>query len=264
MIWRTISSDNILPNKYEGREAAARIRHIGRTTIAKTGDKRDMKAPSFLALLAASLLFVGPVQAHGDEKHGEETSAAPAAANGDAHDQTAMAQMGETAVAGEPSGAHDEASGGHDEVGGHSGEGETGVIAVLKKMHPATIHFPVALFLMAAATELFVMRRKGAGLESAVRVLVYGGAAGAVIAALFGWIHTGLWFGGDTVMQVHRWNGMLIAVLGSAMAYLASRPSQSRAWLRTAIFSMAALILVQGFLGGELAHGPNHLGISWL
>ncbi|MEL7708301.1 DUF2231 domain-containing protein [Citromicrobium bathyomarinum] len=223
-----------------------------------------MKRIQFMAIVAASLLFVGQVQAHGDEKHGEETSAAPAAANGDAHDQAAMAQMGDGGAVGEPSAGHDEASGGHDEAGGHADEGDSGVIAVLKKLHPATIHFPIALFLMAAATELFVMRRKGAGLESAVRVLVYGGATGAVIAALFGWIHTGLWFGGDTVMQVHRWNGMLIAVLGIAMAYLASRPSQSRAWLRTAIFSMAALILVQGFLGGELAHGPNHLGISWL
>ena len=168
-----------------------------------------------------------------------------------------MAQMGETADAGESSGAHDEA-------GGHADESETGVMAVLKKLHPATIHFPIALFFMAAATELFVMRRKGAGLESAVRVLVYGGAIGAVVAVLFGWIHTGLWFGGDTVMQVHRWTGMLIAVLGIAMAYLASRPSQSRAWLRASIFSMAALVLIQGFLGGELAHGPDHLGVSWL
>src|SRR3546814_3320287 len=140
-----------------------------------------------------------------------------------------MAQMGETADAGESSGAHEEAGGGNDEASGHADEGEAGVMAVLKKLHPATIHFPIALFLMAAATELFVMRRKGAGLESAVRVLVYGGAIGAVVAVLFGWIHTGLWFGGDTVMQVHRWTGMLIAVLGIEMAYLAIRPSPSRA-----------------------------------
>jgi uncharacterized membrane protein len=223
-----------------------------------------MKRIQFMAIVAASLLFVGPVQAHGDEKHGEETSAAPAAANGDAHDQAAMAQMGDGGAVGEPSAAHDEASGGHDEAGGHADEGDSGVIAVLKKLHPATIHFPIALFLMAAATELFVMRRKDAGLESAVRVLVYGGAIGAVVAVLFGWIHTGLWFGGDAVMQVHRWNGMLIAVLGLAMAYLASRASASRTALRAAIFAMAALVLVQGFLGGELAHGANHLGISWL
>src|SRR3546814_19830671 len=75
------------------------------------------------------------------------------------------------------------------------------VMAVLKKLHPATIHFPIALFLMAAATELFVMRRKGAGLESAVRVLVYGGAIGAGVAVLFGWSPTGLWFGGEPGMQ---------------------------------------------------------------
>lgn len=223
-----------------------------------------MKAPSFLALLAASLLFVGPVQAHGDEKHGEATSIAPAPANGDAHDPAAMDGMSEAATDSELSAAHDEAGASHDEAGGYPDEGDTGIVAVLKKLHPATIHFPIALFLMAAATELFVMRRKGSGPEGAVRVLVYGGAAGAVVAVLFGWIHTGLWFGGDTVMQVHRWNGMLIAVLGLAMAYLASRPSQNRAGLRTAIFSMAALVLVQGLLGGELAHGPNHLGISWL
>lgn len=243
-----------------------------------------MKAPPLLALLAATLLFAGPVQAHGDEKHGEAATAAPAAANGEAHDPAAMAAMGGAAAAGgqahdpaamatmggaaavdgQAPGGHDAASGGHDEAGGHMAQGETGVVAILKKLHPATIHFPVALFLMAALTELFVMRRKGAGLEGAVRVLVYGGAAGAVVAALFGWIHTGLWFGGDTVMQVHRWNGMLIAVLGLAMAYLASRPLQSRALLRTALFSTAALVLAQGFLGGELAHGPNHLGLSWL
>ena len=171
---------------------------------------------------------------------------------------------GDGGAVGEPSAAHDEASGGHDEAGGHADEGDSGVIAALKKLHPATIHFPIALFLMAAATELFVMRRKDAGLESAVRVLVHGGAIGAVVAVLFGWIHTGLWFGGDAVMQVHRWNGMLIAVLGLAMAYLASRASASRTALRAAIFAMAALVLVQGFLGGELAHGANHLGISWL
>src|SRR3546814_11996015 len=88
------------------------------------------------------------------------------------------------------------------------------VMAVLKKLHPATIHFPIALFLMAAATELFVMRRKGAGLESAVRVLVYGGAIGAVLAILFGWIHTRLWFGGDTVIQVYRWHRMIRAEIG--------------------------------------------------
>ena len=62
-----------------------------------------------------------------------------------------------------------------------------------------------------------------------------GDAGGAVIAAIFGWIHTGLWFGGDTAMQLHRWNGMLIAVLGVVLAALAHRRPESRTMLRIAL-----------------------------
>src|SRR3546814_5558009 len=88
------------------------------------------------------------------------------------------------------------------------------LVGALKSLHPATVHFPIALLLMAALTELFVMVRRTPEREAAVKIMIYGGAAGAVVAALFGWIHTGPWFGGDTVMQLHRWNGMLIAALG--------------------------------------------------
>merc|ERR1711998_109236 len=122
---------------------------------------------------------------------------------------------------------------GHDEASGETANvNEEGFVGVLKRLHPATIHFPIALFLMAALTELFVGKRREAGLEPAVRVLIYGGAGGAVIAAIFGWIHTGLWFGGDTAMQLHRWNGMLIAVLGVVLAALAHRRPESRTVLR--------------------------------
>ena len=86
----------------------------------------------------------------------------------------------------------------------------------------------------------------------------------ANVAIIFGSNRNGLWFGGDSATQVHRWNGMLFTGHGLAMAYLACRAFDSRPLLRTAIFAMAALVLVQGFLGGELAHGANHLGISWL
>src|SRR3546814_7757904 len=84
--------------------------------------------------------------------------------------------------------------------------------------------------------------------------MIYGGAAGAVVAALFGWIHTGPWFGGDTVMQLHRWNGMLIAALGMVAAWIAFRNPQSRGALRLTLFPIAALLIAQGYMGGELAH----------
>ena len=60
-------------------------------------------------------------------------------------------------------------------------------------------------------------------------------------------------------MQLHRWNGMLIAALGLAAAWIAYRNPQSRIVLRLTLFLLAALLIVQGYMGGELAHGPNHL-----
>lgn len=205
---------------------------------------------SVLRLLASLALFLSATVAfaHGDEKHGEEAerpaSTAAVAAQPD-HDMDAM---GSAAVS-------EETTQGHDTEQVESG----GIAGVLKSLHPATVHFPIALLLMAALTELFVMARRTPEREAAVKIMIYGGAAGAVVAALFGWIHTGLWFGGDTVMQLHRWNGMLIAVLSLVAAWIAFQNPQSRLAFRLTLFPIAALLIAQGYMGGELAHGLNHL-----
>jgi uncharacterized membrane protein len=217
-----------------------------------------MKVIHFLLLVCAGLMIVSPAYAHGDKAHGDgpKVEASSAAGNGHADPGALSRTTDRPSAEAQSSVLQDEASGDHE--GTQSG----GLVASLKTLHPATVHFPIALFLMAAVAELFLMAGRGKGIEPAVRVLVYGGAAGAVVAALFGWIHTGLWFGGDTAMQLHRWNGMLIAVFGLAFAAILYRPRESRMLLRTGLFAMVALILLQGFLGGELAHGPDHLGLS--
>src|SRR3546814_17638046 len=89
--------------------------------------------------------------------------------------------------------------------------------------------------------------------------MIYGGAAGAVVAALFGWIHTGPWFGGATVMQLHRWNGMLIAALGMVAAWSPFRNPQSRGALVLTLLPIPALLIAQGYMGGALALGLHSL-----
>lgn len=198
---------------------------------------------SLALLLSATIAF-----AHGDEKHGEEAkrpAATTAVAAQPAHD---MEAMGRAAVT-------EETTQGHDAEQVERG----GIAGALKSLHPATVHFPIALLLMAALTELFVMARRTPEREAAVKIMIYGGAAGAVVAALLGWIHTGLWFGGDTVMQLHRWNGMLIAALNLVAAWIAFQNPQSRLAFRLMLFPIAALLIAQGYMGGELAHGLNHL-----
>lgn len=213
------------------------------------GTRYEMNRLYLLMLILAALLLPGPALAHGDEKHGP--AAAPT--SNVVQPDVSPGHGVEAGVTHETARAASEHEGGHENAGG--------IVGALGNLHPATVHFPIALFLMAALTELFVMSRRTPDREAAVRIMLYGGAAGALIAVLFGWIHTGFWWGGDAVMQAHRWNGMLLAILGGLAAWIARRQRRTRGLLRALIFFVVILIIVQGFLGGELAHGPDHLGI---
>lgn len=195
-------------------------------------------------ILAAMLIAVAqPAFAHGPEGHGgeqQDEAAAPAAASA----QTARveAEPAKTAQVDRPASQH-----------------EDDTASVWTRLHPATVHFPIALLLVAGLVEALAIGRSSPALASAATVMVRAGAVGAVVAALFGWIHTGLWFGGEPIMQWHRWTGTSLAIAAPLAAVLANRTD--RRPLRVVLFLIALAILVQGYWGGELAHGPNHLGI---
>ena len=207
-------------------------------------------ALSFAALLAVGLA-AGPAFAHDENAHGE--SAADAAPRDTGAPSSALSgKRGHDGASGSPDGA----------PGRHDDAEATGFVPLLKHLHPATVHFPIALFLTAAFVEFAAAVGMAGRTGPAVRVLIYAGAIGAFVAALFGWIHTGLWLGGEETMQFHRWMGTLIAVLGIGLAFLARRDAGGRRALRTGLATIAVLIVAQGYLGGELAHGPDHLGLS--
>jgi uncharacterized membrane protein len=132
---------------------------------------------------------------------------------------------------------------------------------LLSRLHPVAAHFPVALLIVAALAEFAMMLRPTLGLQTTIRFLVAGGAIGAVVTALFGWFAGG-WRLADRseTLAIHRWNGTTIAVLSLLAWWLAAR-SRERAALRVLLAVIAAAILVQGYYGGEMVHGPNHMGI---
>ena len=132
---------------------------------------------------------------------------------------------------------------------------------VLGRLHPVAAHFPIALLLAAAIAELMLLVRPSTGLEVTSRFLIAGGAAGAVVAALLGWIAAG-WRLTDRseTLAIHRWNGTAIAALAIVATWLAFR-SESRTALRAVLLVLAIAIAAQGYLGGEMVFGPNHLGI---
>lgn len=133
---------------------------------------------------------------------------------------------------------------------------------LLGRLHPVAVHFPIALFLMALIAEIILMRRPAAGMETTVRLLTAGGAVGAVVSALLGWYAAG-WRLSDRseTLGLHRWLGTTIALLGIA-AWWTARDSRRNRWiLRSLLALLAVAVIFQGYLGGELSDGPNHLGL---
>lgn len=224
-----------------------------------------------LALLAAT-----PASAH--EAHRENMS------------DTEMAQMAAGVEAGSHAGSQiDGQIAGDDSI--TPGEALQAQIAenraesagdFLGRLHPLATHFPIALFIAAALAELLLAIRPAlgmqiavrylaaggaqtsspaAGLQTTVRFLVAGGAIGAVGAAFFGWFAAG-WRLADRsdTLALHRWTGTGIATASLIAVWLAFR-SGNRTILRVLLAIMAVALIAQGYLGGEMAFGPNHLGI---
>lgn len=134
---------------------------------------------------------------------------------------------------------------------------DAGFVDVLRALHPATVHFPIAFFLLAGLFEALALARRRPEYSSTSYFLILAGTVGACVAALFGWIHTGLWFGGEIAMHWHRWIGSGVALAGLVMLLLLRW--QKRGAVRLLLAFTCAALVVQGYLGGELAHGPNHL-----
>jgi uncharacterized membrane protein len=130
----------------------------------------------------------------------------------------------------------------------------------LGRLHPSIVHFPLALLPTALLTAIAGRRRTG--LDEVTRFLILAGGLAAPVAMLLGWLDGGwsLW-DKDQILAIHRWLGTAIGIGGLGLAaWVLARPHhvKSNAML-TVLTIMTAAILVQGWHGGALIHGTDHL-----
>jgi uncharacterized membrane protein/mono/diheme cytochrome c family protein len=128
------------------------------------------------------------------------------------------------------------------------------------KFHLLFLHFPIALFLAAAAGEFLAVLRKSRVPAPAVRYAVLLAASSAVSTATLGWLHALSGEGASLprILLLHRWLGTAAALFAVTTAFFSERDSRrgERSMLgRVLLFAGAALVAMTAHFGGLLAHG---------
>ena len=130
----------------------------------------------------------------------------------------------------------------------------------LGRLHPIIVHFPIAFF--PAALLAAILGRKRPAFAAPMRFLVIAGGTVAPIAALLGWLDAGFNPATDDwLLQTHRWLGTGIGIGGAALAWwsLKKPAANSGRWMIALLTAVTVAIAVQGWLGGALVHGADHL-----
>lgn len=128
----------------------------------------------------------------------------------------------------------------------------------LGRTHPVIVHFPIAFFPAALFTAIVGRRRPA--FAAPVQFLVVAGGIIAPIAALLGWFDA-MNADPDALMTVHRWlgTGIGLAALGLG-AWAWRKPGDVRGTaMIAALAAITAAIVVQGWYGGAMVHGIDHM-----
>jgi uncharacterized membrane protein len=130
----------------------------------------------------------------------------------------------------------------------------------LGRTHGVIVHFPIAFFPAALFTAIVGRRRPA--FAKPVQFLVVAGGIIAPVAALVGWFNAGFDFAtDDALLQPHRWLGTAIAAGAAGLAIWAwRRPEEDRGpGMILGLAVITAAIVVQGWFGGAMVHGINHM-----
>jgi uncharacterized membrane protein len=137
-------------------------------------------------------------------------------------------------------------------------------MALIGRLHPLLIHFPIALVLAAGGAEAAATFTTNDRWRIVALHNVRIAAAFAIPAAFAGW-RLAFDSGSDApaLLEWHRWLGTLAAAatLAAALATapIRRRPAAAQWIYRIALLTAAALVAVAGHLGGALAWGPGFL-----
>ncbi|MEO8945551.1 MAG: DUF2231 domain-containing protein [Gemmatimonadaceae bacterium] len=140
-------------------------------------------------------------------------------------------------------------------------------------IHPAVVHFPIALFPVSALFLILWFWRDSSFFLNATYWTFMFAALGAVIAGGSGILdYYNASYpeqpeeGASTISKLHVRTGVAVTIIAliSAVYFLIEKPVNDLAlvkWFAIIVFLQTALVIIQGFLGGRLVY-KYHFGIE--
>jgi uncharacterized membrane protein len=137
-------------------------------------------------------------------------------------------------------------------------------MALVGRLHPLLIHFPIALVIVAALAEVVAMVTADDRWRTVAVGNVRAGAVFALLATFAGWcLALAPEMEGSPLLEWHRWLGTMAAgaALAAALATGGIRRQSALGVLtyRIALFAAGTLVAVTGHFGGLLVWGANFL-----
>ena len=137
-------------------------------------------------------------------------------------------------------------------------------MALIGRLHPLLVHFPIGLVVMAAVAEVVAMTTGLWDWRAVAVANVRAGAVFAIAAAIAGWrLASAPGIEATTSLEWHRWLGTIaaVAVVAAALTSAGARGRSPFAlWVyRITLLWAAALVAVTGHLGGLLVWGADFL-----
>jgi uncharacterized membrane protein len=136
-----------------------------------------------------------------------------------------------------------------------------GLLHAFGEMHPALVHFPIALALAAALAEVLALTTKRELFSNAARYCIVIAALGSLATVPAGWIAGSQNYGPLTgLVNTHRVFGTiagLFIVATAIVSEVARRRGNGTLLLvyRIGLFASAAFVSVAGYIGGKIVHG---------
>lgn len=126
----------------------------------------------------------------------------------------------------------------------------------ISHLHPALVHLPIGILLLAGLFQLLALKPKYASLHSATSIALFWGMISAIFSCISGYLLSQSGDYDEELVDTHKWFAISTAFV-SLIAYLFNRwENEFAKWV---ILLMVPLIIITGHLGGSLTHGSDYL-----